>query len=80
MSYLRYEAYKLLDSGPATFYKQGVYLGALNLSFDKLLLGPFVRYERHEWWTSRSYKQITGGEYRSHDKLINVGLSVIYSL
>lgn len=80
MSYLRYEAYMLLVSSPATFYKQGIYLGALNSSFQNFMIGPFVRLERHEWWTSKDFKRITGGEYRSHDKLVNIGLTAVYSL
>lgn len=80
ISYIRYEAYIPLKTAPSTLYKQGVYLGALWSHFAPLMIGPFVRYERHEWWTSPQFKMRTGEDYRSHDNLYSVGLTFIYSI
>lgn len=78
--YFRYEAYHVLSPDtPTTFYRQGLYLGSLYADLMPLLLGPFIRYERQEWWTSPDFLEREQRSYRVHEELISVGLSIIYS-
>lgn len=75
IAYLKYEAYMGLNFSSATFYKQGTYLGFLYSGYQGWLVGPFARFERHEWETSPQFKQLVGSKFRTHENLLSLGMS-----
>lgn len=79
-TYLKYEAYKLIDSDISTLYRTGLYLGGLYRGFSQILIGPFLKYQRQEWWTSPDFKKEFGDEYRSHEHNYSLGVSFMYYL
>jgi len=79
-TYLRYEAYSLLGNDVASLYRWGVYLGALYRGFSNIVMGPFARYNRQEWWTSPAFKKEANYTYRSHEHRYSMGVSLIYFL
>lgn len=79
-TYLRYEAYHLINNETSTLYRWGAYLGGLYRGYSKMMFGPFVRYHRQEWWTSPSFKKEMNSKYRSHEHHYSVGLSFVYFL
>lgn len=80
MTYLRYAYYEKIASIPPSIYRHAIYLGGIYSGYSPLLIGPFLRYQKQSWWTSPNFNSVTGGQYRSHDELYSIGVSVIYSL
>lgn len=79
MSYFRYEFYRMISKSVSSPYKQGLYVGALYSAYSPFIFGPFVRYERQEWSSTKQFTAVTGRQYRIHHQLYSLGGTFIFS-